>query len=272
MVKAPGIEFNFQEPIFKDYAAIIAVSRARYWSKLDYLSGDWEEDVEINLEIVKILSETEGVDWNLEDIDGDTAFAAALRLEDIKCLKVLRKVPSIDWSYINTSYSTLVWTLIESGPPFYQHVKAARFLLSLPDVQVDIEELRNEELIDEAVEQCKLYVAKKRKKMNKTVKKTKKKPKVSKKIKVKKVYVTKKMKKFYAKIKIKKHLLNDMTRKDDDRKLESIFDFILIALQKDLNKSIVDVFLAALEPLDIVELVIYKVSNDDERKMSTESY
>ena len=79
-----------------------------------------------------------------------------------------------------------------------------------------------------------------------------------------KVYVTKKMKKFYAKM--KKHLLNGMTRKDDDRKLESIFDFILIALQKDLNKSIVDVFVAALEPLDIVELVIYKVSNDDQRK------
>ena len=29
--------------------------------------------------------------------------------------------------------------------------------------------------------------------------------------------------------------------------------------------------MAALKPLDIVELVIYKVSNDDERKMLTDA-
>ena len=98
-------------------------------------------------------------------------------------------------------------------------------------------------------------------------KKKKKKPNVSKKMKVEKLYETKKMKKFFEKkIEKKKQLETDLNRKDNHRKLESIFDFLLIALQKDLNQNIVDVFAAALEPLDIVELVIYKVSNDDQRK------
>ena len=98
-------------------------------------------------------------------------------------------------------------------------------------------------------------------------KKKKKKPNVSKKMKVEKLYATKKMKKFFEKkIEKKKQLETDLNRKDNHRKLESIFDFLLIALQKDLNQNIVDVFVAALEPLDIVELVIYKVSNDDQRK------
>ena len=267
LVKAPGIDLNFQEPNGEESAAMIAASRERYWIMLDDW-GEWVENVEINLEIVKILSETEGVDWNLEDIAGDTAFTRALFLEDVKCLKVLRKVPSIDWNYIDTStasFSTLVWTLTDAGLPFIKHLKAARFLLSLPDVLVDIEELRNEELIGEAVKQCKLYVRKKIKNLQKTVKK--KKPNVSKKMKVEKLYATKKMKKFFEKkIEKKKQLETDLNRKDNHRKLESIFDFLLIALQKDLNQNIVDVFVAALEPLDIVELVIYKVSNDDQRK------
>ena len=51
LVKAPGIDLNFQEPNCQESAAMIAVRRRRYWSVPDYLWKDWEEE-----ENVKILS------------------------------------------------------------------------------------------------------------------------------------------------------------------------------------------------------------------------
>ena len=50
------------------------------------------------------------------------------------------------------------------------------------------------------------------------------------------------------------------------RRLESVsnFHFLLFALQRNLSKSIVDLLVAVLKPWDIVDLVNYKVANDEQ--------
>ena len=70
-----------------------------------------------------------------------------------------------------------------------------------------------------------------------------------------KFYVTKKMKKY----------------KEEGARKKSIFDFLLFALQKDLSSSIVELLLSALTTWDIVDLVNYKVANNDQRKLSSRS-
>ena len=150
LVKAPGIDLN-QQSDDGGYAALSAVHSP--------LSHD------VNLEIVKILSETEGVDWNLEDDYGRTAFMMALELpgkKGVRCLKLLRNVPSIDWNHISTSdfdVSPFCWSLSNES------TKIPRFLLTLPDVQVDVGELRdNKGYYEKAMDICKLFVTNKMKK------------------------------------------------------------------------------------------------------------
>ena len=48
--------------------------------------------------------------------------------------------------------------------------------------------------------------------------------------------------------------------------MESVsnFHFLLFALQRNMSKSIVDLLVAVLKPWDIVDLVNYKVANDEQ--------
>ena len=81
----------------------------------------------------------------------------------VRCLKLLRNVPSIDWNYFSTSQfegSPLWWSLCTEN----KCRRVTRFLLSLPEVQVDIRELRDKDRYDKAMDVCKLYVTKKMKK------------------------------------------------------------------------------------------------------------
>ena len=226
LVKAPGIDLNFQEPHSHETAAMMAVSKTRYWSRWDEDRSYWKDVAEVNLEIVKILSETEGVDWNLENVENETAFTKALMLKDLSCLKLLRKVPNIDWNCIsNRRCSPLGWTLALDLDPPSRNSEAARFLLSLPDVEVDMEEIRWH--ITEAVKECKIYVYKKILQS-----------KIS-----NKLCVAAKMINFKMSL--------------EEGKFKSIFYFLKFALEKNMSKNIVDILVSVLKTWDIIDLVIY---------------
>ena len=68
----------------------------------------------------------------------------------------------------------------------------------------------------------------------------------------------------------KHHVGNKMKKKYkiflNQRRLESVsnFHFLLFALERNLSKSIVDLLVAVLKPWDIVDLVNYKVANDEQ--------
>merc|ERR1711915_419800 len=95
----------------------------------------------------------------------------------------------------------------------------------------------------------------------------KRKLKVTKKMKMTKLYSNSKMKKLYAK-KMNKNGETEFNERDEERSFKCISNYLLFALQKGLSKSIVDILMTALKPLDIVDLVNYKVANDEQRKVS----
>ena len=223
LAKAPGIDLNFQSLDgwwnFGESAAFLSISST---------SSDIHSPP-INLDCVKVLAEVEGVDWNLEDSEGVTPFMRALmnrRMDSVKCLKVLRNISSIDWNNIyppdyGFKGSPFCYTLFTDHNVIPRYI-IPRFLLTLPDVQVDINDLKERYCFDKAVMICKQHVLNKMKKKYKT---------------------------FWK-----------------GRSLESVsnFDFLLFALQRNLSKSIVDLLVAVLKPWDIVDLVNYKVANDEQ--------
>ena len=224
LAKAPGIDLNFQSLDgwwnFGESAAFLSISST---------SSDIHSPP-INLDCVKVLAEVEGVDWNLEDSEGVTPFMRALmnrRMDSVKCLKVLRNISSIDWNNIyppdyGFKGSPFCYTLFTDHNVIPRYI-IPRFLLTLPDVQVDIDELKERYCFDKAVMAC------------------------------------------------KQHVLNKMNKYKifwKGRRLESVsnFHFLLFALQRNLSKSIVGLLVAVLEPWDIVDLVNYKVANDEQTK------
>ena len=246
LVKAPGIDLNFQEPHSHETAAMMAVSKTRYWSRWDEDRSYWKDVAEVNLEIVKILSKTEGVDWNLENVENETPFTRALMLKDLSCLKLLRKIPSIDWNYIRNRgicpshrnrrfrCSPLGWTLATDLDPPSRNSEAAQFLLSLPDVQVNMEEIRRH--ITEAVKECKIYVYEKILQS-----------KIS-----NKLYVAAKMRNFKMSLK--------------EGKFKSIFYFLKFALEKDMSKNIVDVLVSVLKTWDTLCIFGGRIRTKNEKK------
>ena len=154
-------------------------------------------------------------------------------LKDLSCLKLLRKIPSIDWNYIRNRgicpshrnrrfrCSPLGWTLAIDLDPPSRNSEAAQFLLSLPDVQVDMEEIRRH--ITEAVKECKIYV-------------------------YEKILQSKISNKLYVAVK-----MINFKMSLEEGKFKSIFFFLKFALEKDMSsKHIVDVLVSVLKTWDIL--------------------
>ena len=168
LVKAPGIDLNFQslDGLWNDGESAALLSM---------LSACNIHSPSINLDCVKVFTETEGVDWHLEDSKGFTPFIRALmnkRMDSVKCLKVLRNVSSIDWNNIyppdyGFKCSPFCYSLGTDYNKIQRNV-IPRFLLTLPDVQVDIDELKERYCFDKAVMACKQHVLNKIKKKYKT--------------------------------------------------------------------------------------------------------
>ena len=175
LAKAPGIDFNLH-PSGVQPAAIMAMASDRSdivdiltQTEIDWNYQDGMRQTAVFAGInnrsypsLELVTGIDSIDWNITNCIGRTPLLIAVELSDIRSLELLRQVPSINWNYINkyqSAYekcddSAVTLALNQTSEECFQ------YLLTVPEVKVDIEHLKNRGLFRKAVVRCKEFVSK----------------------------------------------------------------------------------------------------------------
>ena len=175
LIEAPGIDFNLR-PIGVLSPASMAVvnGHVKVVEILTKSAIDWNYKDSMGETVVfacikyrrfdclKLLMSVESVDWNISNCSGKTPLMILVEKENKNTLylELLRQVPSIDWNYINKFQSehlncddsVVTLTLNKENQKFFH------YLLSLPEIKIDIEHLKKKCVHRKAVLESIKYV------------------------------------------------------------------------------------------------------------------
>ena len=125
LLSVPGIDLNYQDSGGRS-GAMWAVRRGK-------------------TEVVKLLKETFGIDWNLQSSKGTTAVMRT----SLTTLKILKDIPSINWNLVNDDGHTALSAAMRSG-----NIEAVRILLSIPSLIIDANQLKNQNVPRNMIKEC----------------------------------------------------------------------------------------------------------------------
>ena len=142
-----------------------------------------------NVKCLEFMTQVPGVEWNIQNNQGLTAAILALKMNDAQCVQMLTNVPSIDWNLQDRrGFTAVMWNvqIHENNDPCLGILKGidginwnmkncvgdsalaialklkrfetVKFLFALPNIEVDVEELKHKDILAQASDCCKEYV------------------------------------------------------------------------------------------------------------------
>jgi len=134
LVSTPGVDLNCQNSD-GNTAAILAASHNQ-------------------TECLKILATQDSVEWNIQDDDfGGTAAMCAVYQNNVESVRILLTIPTINWNLRKNDNSSAVTIALEGG-----NEEIINLVLSAGGLELDIDQLKSQNVFDEAVTACKEFV------------------------------------------------------------------------------------------------------------------